>query len=70
MVSQNGIPDGDMAGDALVEAAVGKDAKRGGEVLLAVQALLLERVEVRVRADPQLLAALRLAQRLHAAVLL
>lgn len=70
MIPKNRVSNTDMASDALVEAPIREDAERGGEMLLAVQTLLLQRVELRVRADLQLLAGLRLAQRLHRAVLL
>lgn len=58
-----------MSSHTLVEAAVGKDAERGCEMLLAVQSLFLQRVELWVGADPQPLATRRLAQCADGAVL-
>lgn len=69
MIPQNRISHTDVTRDALVKAPIGKDAKRRGEMLLPIQTLLLEGVELRVRADPQLLAGLCFAQGLHAPVL-
>lgn len=37
MVGLDGVADGDVARDALVEAARGEDAEGGGEVLFAVE---------------------------------
>src|SRR5207302_9451324 len=45
VVEPLGVAGGDVAGDAFVEAHLGEEAKAGGEALLAVQALLLDRVE-------------------------
>ena len=42
-----GVARRDVAGDALVEAELPEQAERGGEALLAVQALFLDRVERR-----------------------
>src|SRR5882757_10243198 len=43
VVGQLGIARGDVPGDALVEAETTKEPERGGEVLLAVEPLLLDR---------------------------
>jgi hypothetical protein len=64
VVGQDGIADGDVAGDTLVEAAVGEDAERRGEVLLAVEALILKVVELGVRSNAELLARFCLSQAL------
>lgn len=56
MVGEDGVSHRDMASDALVESTVGKDAEGGSQVLLAVEALLLECVEDGVRPYPQLLS--------------
>ena len=69
MIREYGVPDRDVASDTFVEATVGEDPKRGGEMLLAVQALFLERVELGVGADLEPLAARRLAQGAERAVL-
>ena len=42
-----GVARGDVAGDALVEPELAEQAERRGEALLAVQALLLDGVELR-----------------------
>ena len=42
-----GVAGGDVAGDALVEAELAEQPERGGQPLLAVQALLLDGVELR-----------------------
>ena len=45
VVGELGVAHGDVAGDALAEAEAAEDAQRAGELLLAVQALLLDRGE-------------------------
>ena len=47
MVEPLGVAGGDVAGDALVEAELAEQPEAGGEALLAVQALLLDGVELR-----------------------
>ena len=42
VVGELGVADGDVAGDALAEPEATEDAQRAGELLLAVQALLLD----------------------------
>src|SRR3954452_15686499 len=51
MAIQLGIAGGDVAGHALVEAALGEQAEAGGQALLAVETLLLNRIERRRRGD-------------------
>lgn len=68
VISQDGIADRNVACDALVEAPIGKDSKRCGQVLLSVQSLFLGRVEFRISTDLELLPAGRLAQRADRAV--
>jgi hypothetical protein len=51
-----------MPGDTLIKPSIRKDAERSGEVLLAVETLVLEVVEDRVAADLEGLARLCLAQ--------
>ena len=46
-----GVAHGDVAGDALVEAELAEQPERRREPLLAVQALLLDRVELREEAQ-------------------
>ncbi len=41
-----GVAGGDVAGDALVEAEAPEEAERGSEALLAVEPLVLDRVEL------------------------
>lgn len=65
VICQYGIPHRDMAGDSLVEAAVGEQSESSGQVLLSVLALLLERIEFRVRPDVELPAVLGLSHDLH-----
>ena len=64
MVRQDRIPHGNMSGDPLVEAPVSEDPEGRRQVLLPVQAFLLEGVEFWVRPyleDPPVLGlALRL----------
>lgn len=64
MVRQDRIPHGDMSGDPLVEAPVSEDPEGRRQVLLPVQALLLEGVEFRVRPDLEDPPVLGLALRL------
>jgi hypothetical protein len=45
-----------MASNALIEPSIRKDTERSGEVLLAVEALVLEVIEDRVAADLEGLA--------------
>jgi hypothetical protein len=59
-----------MPSDTLIEASVCEDTEGCGEVLLAVQTLLLERLEFGIRADPEFLAGHSLAQSAHCTVLL
>ena len=47
VVEQLGVAGRDVAGDALVEAEAAEQPERGGEALLAVAALLLDRLEGR-----------------------
>ena len=47
VVGELGVAHGDVAGDALAEAEAAEDAQRAGELLLAVEALLLDGVERR-----------------------
>ena len=70
MVRQNRIPNTDVAGDTLVEASVGEDAKRRGEMLFAVQSFFLEGVEFRIGPDFELLARHRLAESTDCSVIL
>ena len=42
VVGELGVADRDVAGDALAEAEAAEDAQRAGELLLAVEALLLD----------------------------
>ena len=42
MVGELGVAHGDVPGDALAEAEPAEDAQRAGELLLAVQALVLD----------------------------
>ena len=42
VVGELGVAHGDVPGDALAEAEPAEDAQRAGELLLAVQALLLD----------------------------
>lgn len=48
MVSKNRIPNGDMTGDAFVEATVSEDAEGGGKMLFPVEALVIEVIKFRV----------------------
>ena len=47
VVEALGVARGDVTGDALLEAELPEDAEAGGEALLAVLALLLQRVVLR-----------------------
>ena len=47
VVGELGVADRDVAGDALAEPEAAEDAQRAGELLLAVQALLLDGLERR-----------------------
>lgn len=62
MVCKNRIAHGDVASDSLVETTVGKDAERGCQVLLAIDALSLEGLELWIRSYPQVLARRGLAK--------
>lgn len=64
MVREDGVAHGDVTGDTLVVAAVGKDAEGGGEVFLAVLALFLWRI-AGICADLEGLAVAGFAERLH-----
>lgn len=64
VVGQDRVPDGDVPGHPLVKAAVGKDPEGRREVLLPVQALFLERGELRIRPDLEVPPIFRLAHRL------
>ena len=68
MIGEDGVSDRDVSCDTLVEAALGEDAKRGGEMLLPVQSLFLEAVELGVCPDFEFLAVLGLSQRTHLGV--
>jgi hypothetical protein len=56
MIRQNRISHRDVPRNTFIESSIGKDAERSGEVLLAVEALILEVVEDRVAADLEGLA--------------
>lgn len=47
-----------MPCNALIEAAIGKDAEGGRQMLLAIQALILKVVKLGIAADFELLAVL------------
>lgn len=53
MIGQDRIAHADMASDTLVKPALGEDSVRGGQVLLAIQTFLFERVELGVCSNSQ-----------------
>lgn len=70
VIPQDRIPHAYMARHTFVETPIGKHPKGRGEMLLAIQAFLLERRERRIRADLEFLATHRRAQGADRAVFL
>jgi hypothetical protein len=56
MIRQNRITHTDMPSNTLIKPSLGKDSISGREMLFAIQALILEVVEHRVRSHSQWLA--------------
>lgn len=61
MIRQDRITNTDVASNTLVEASLSKDSVSGRQMLFAIQALVLEVIEHRIRSDFQRLARSRLA---------
>ena len=61
MIRQDRVTNADMPSNTLVKPSLSKDSISGREMLFAIQALVLEIVETRVRANSQGLARSRLA---------